>query len=70
MSKRLAVGLMSGTSVDGVDAALVSIEGSGTNTVVELVHYSSAPFPPPVKKKIFDVMSPDDSSTPFIQPAF
>jgi anhydro-N-acetylmuramic acid kinase len=66
MSKRLAVGLMSGTSVDGVDAALVSIEGSGTDTVVELLHYLSAPFPPQVKKKIFDVMSPDDSSTPLL----
>ncbi|KPL58658.1 anhydro-N-acetylmuramic acid kinase AnmK [Rossellomorea vietnamensis] len=66
MSKRLAVGLMSGTSVDGVDAALVSIEGSGTDTVVELVHYSATPFPHRVKKKIFDVMSPSDSSTPLL----
>ncbi|MFI8685072.1 anhydro-N-acetylmuramic acid kinase AnmK [Rossellomorea sp. NPDC077527] len=66
MSKRLAVGLMSGTSVDGVDAALVSIEGAGTDTVVELVHYSTTPFPQQVKKKIFDVMSPTDSSTPLL----
>jgi anhydro-N-acetylmuramic acid kinase len=66
MSKRLAVGLMSGTSVDGVDAALVSIEGAGTDTVVELVHYSSASFPPQVKKKIFNVMSPSASSTPLL----
>ncbi|PFG07416.1 anhydro-N-acetylmuramic acid kinase AnmK [Bacillus sp. es.034] len=66
MSKRLAVGLMSGTSVDGVDAALVSIEGAGTDTVVELVHYSTTPFSQPVKKKIFDVMSPDLSSTPLL----
>ncbi len=66
MSKRLAVGLMSGTSVDGVDAALVSIEGAGTDTFVELVHYSTSPFPPQVKKKIFDVMSPSDSSTPLL----
>ena len=66
MSKYLAVGLMSGTSVDGVDAALVSIEGSGTDTVVELVHYSTRPFPPQIKKKIFEVMSPSDSSTPLL----
>ena len=57
---------MSGTSVDGVDAALVSIEGAGTDTVVELVHYSTSPFPQQVKKKIFDVMSPTDSSTPLL----
>jgi anhydro-N-acetylmuramic acid kinase len=66
MSKHLAVGLMSGTSVDGVDAALVSIEGSGTDTKVELVHYSTTPFPPLVKKKIFDVMSVTESSTPLL----
>lgn len=66
MSKRLAVGLMSGTSVDGVDAAIVSIEGSGKDTIVELVHYSTAPFPPQVKKKIFDVMSVTESSTPLL----
>ncbi|MCC5801049.1 anhydro-N-acetylmuramic acid kinase AnmK [Rossellomorea vietnamensis] len=66
MSKRLAVGLMSGTSVDAVDAALVSIEGAGTDTVVELVQYSTTPFSQPVKKKIFAVMSPDHSSTPLL----
>lgn len=66
MSKCLAVGLMSGTSVDGVDAALVSIEGSGKDTIVELVHYSTAPFPPQVKKKIFEVMSVTESSTPLL----
>ncbi|MGM0753920.1 MAG: anhydro-N-acetylmuramic acid kinase AnmK [Bacillota bacterium] len=66
MSKRLAVGLMSGTSVDGVDAALVSIEASGTDTKVELVHYSTTPFPSHVKKKIFDVMSVTESSTPLL----
>ncbi|TMU85191.1 anhydro-N-acetylmuramic acid kinase [Bacillus sp. BHET2] len=66
MNKRLAVGLMSGTSVDGVDAALVSIEGAGTGTIVELVHYSSTPFPQKVKEKIFDVMSLTASSTPLL----
>jgi anhydro-N-acetylmuramic acid kinase len=66
VSKRLAVGLMSGTSVDGVDAALVSIEGASIDTVVKLVHYSTTPFPPQVKKKIYEVMSPSDSSTPLL----
>jgi anhydro-N-acetylmuramic acid kinase len=39
------VGLMSGTSLDGVDAALVEIEGEGTHDVrFRLVHWLTAPY--------------------------
>jgi anhydro-N-acetylmuramic acid kinase len=42
----LSVGLMSGTSLDGVDAALVSIDGSSVEEVSwELVHWATLPFP-------------------------
>ena len=41
----LIVGLMSGTSLDGVDAALVEIEGEGVDDVrFRLVHWLTAPF--------------------------
>ncbi|HWP82893.1 MAG TPA: anhydro-N-acetylmuramic acid kinase [Bacteroidota bacterium] len=42
---KLVVGLMSGTSVDGVDAALVKISGSGTSTRLKLLAFDSRPFP-------------------------
>ncbi len=41
----LIVGLMSGTSLDGVDAALVEVEGEGTADVrFRLVHWLTAPY--------------------------
>lgn len=47
------LGLMSGTSLDGVDAALVRIEGCGTDTKMELLHYGCIPFPEGLKERIF-----------------
>ena len=41
----LIVGLMSGTSLDGVDAALVEIDGEGVDDVrFRVVHWLTAPF--------------------------
>ncbi len=41
---KLVIGLMSGTSADGIDAALVRIEGSGSETRVEPVAFVSLPY--------------------------
>ena len=40
----LAIGLMSGTSADGVDAALVRIH-PGERTQVETLGFRAAPYP-------------------------
>ncbi|MBM7585615.1 anhydro-N-acetylmuramic acid kinase [Bacillus pakistanensis] len=66
MTKQYAVGLMSGTSVDGIDAALVTIEGSGTNTKVELVHFVTTSFSPDLKERIFQAMSENQSTSALI----
>jgi len=42
---RQIVGLMSGTSLDGVDAALCRVAGSGTATRVELLGFVTVPLP-------------------------
>lgn len=52
---RLVIGLMSGTSADGIDAALTRISGCGTETEVELVSFLFAPYPPAVREKVLAV---------------
>lgn len=49
---RLCVGLISGTSVDGVDAALVRIAGAGAEAQVELVRFVSVPYPAAVRAEL------------------
>ena len=52
---RLAVGLMSGTSLDGIDAALVEIAGSGMSSRVKLKHFLSAPLEPEVAGRLLRI---------------
>ena len=52
---------MSGTSVDGVDAALVEIRGHGLETQVELLAFHSHPFETEVRDRIFDLFQPETS---------
>ena len=55
------IGLMSGTSVDGVDAALVEIQGHGLETEIELLAFHSHPFETEVRDRIFDLFQPETS---------
>jgi len=41
---RRIIGLMSGTSLDGLDVALCHITGSGSNTILELEHFTTVPY--------------------------
>ncbi len=49
---RRIVGLMSGTSVDGVDAALCEVSGSYTDTKVKLLAFECLPLEPAVRERI------------------
>ena len=55
--ERLVVGLMSGTSMDGVDAALVRINGHGLNTKIELIHFICLPYEPSLVQSLEDIIS-------------
>ena len=52
---RLAVGLMSGTSLDAVDAALVRLAGPATQPRVRLVAFASVRYSPAVRQRILQV---------------
>ena len=59
---RLAVGLMSGTSVDGIDAALVELSGSGDGPKVKLLAFQNTPYPEAVREKIFALFQPKNAT--------
>jgi anhydro-N-acetylmuramic acid kinase len=50
---RLVVGLMSGTSADGTDAALCRIAGAGEQTRAELLAFVMRPFARELRERIF-----------------
>ena len=52
---RLAVGLMSGTSMDGIDAALVRLTGPAEQPQVRLLAFVTLPYPPEVRQWIMRV---------------
>ncbi|WP_282581444.1 anhydro-N-acetylmuramic acid kinase AnmK [Niallia sp. Man26] len=60
------VGLMSGTSLDGVDVALVKIDGCGMKTKVELIEFMSFPYSKDIKKEIHDSFSIETSNSALI----
>lgn len=51
----LVIGLMSGTSMDGVDVALVRILGPSSKPTVKLLSWKIFPFPKKIKKEILSV---------------
>ena len=53
----LVAGIMSGTSVDGIDVALVRIEGEGLSLSVEVVGFEEVEFPPGVRDEVLQVSS-------------
>jgi len=59
--KRLrVVGLMSGTSADGVDAAVVDIDES-SSSVARLLAFDVYPYPPALRRRVLDLFDPESA---------
>ena len=59
----LALGLMSGTSADGIDVALVRISGKPPNLNAKLENFASFLYPPPVRGAILRVAEGQPTTT-------
>ena len=55
--ERYIVGLMSGTSLDGLDVALCKLRKHGLNTQIELLEFETVPYSSVVKSRITEVFA-------------
>jgi anhydro-N-acetylmuramic acid kinase len=60
--ERLVIGLMSGTSVDGIDAALVRVRGAGPGATLCCEHFASYSFDADVRAAIFKLFRPETAT--------
>lgn len=63
---RLIIGLMSGTSLDGLDVALCRFQGSEKNTRVELLEFETIPFEEATKSEIRKVFAKQTVDFPLL----
>ncbi|WP_251548856.1 anhydro-N-acetylmuramic acid kinase [Neobacillus muris] len=59
--EKLVIGLMSGTSLDGIDAALVSIKEDTDGIQLKLLHFATLPFTVGLRDKILSLCDPNQA---------
>ncbi|HEV7179992.1 MAG TPA: anhydro-N-acetylmuramic acid kinase [Candidatus Baltobacteraceae bacterium] len=58
----IGLGLMSGTSLDGVDAALVRIEPRGDSYILDLLQFATVPFDEDLAQALRNVLPPNGAT--------
>ncbi|MFQ6053351.1 MAG: anhydro-N-acetylmuramic acid kinase [Candidatus Bathyarchaeia archaeon] len=59
---RTAVGLISGTSADGVSAVITEITGSGVDARLRVVAHGTFPYPAALREEVFKLFSAETST--------
>lgn len=59
--ERKIIGLMSGTSLDGLDIAYCSFSGSGLDTKVKVLDFTTVPYSPEIRSKIKNIFAKRDA---------
>ena len=57
--ERLVAGVMSGTSLDGVDVAIARIRGNGPSVRIAPLGFQSTPYPPPLRTLLWEAATRD-----------
>lgn len=60
--EKLIIGLMSGTSMDGLDIALCHFSGNGFDTNIKLLHFKTADYTPTFKQQLKSIFSKNEVS--------
>ena len=61
MARRI-IGLISGTSADGVSTVAVDITGTGTDTSLEVLGFETYEYPPELREGVFRLFTPESST--------
>ncbi len=61
--EKLAIGIMSGTSLDGIDVAIAKIQGSFAQTVIKPIAFDTFVFDEKILKHIKNAINPKESSS-------
>jgi len=59
---RRIIGLMSGTSADGVSSVLVEVRGCWLETKLKMISFREYPYPKILREKIFELFDPETSN--------
>ncbi|HAS42360.1 MAG TPA: anhydro-N-acetylmuramic acid kinase [Microscillaceae bacterium] len=60
--ERIILGLMSGTSLDGLDMALCKVQGAGVATEIELLKFYTYPYSSPQRHRLQEIVSQTEVS--------